>query len=573
MLLDDVLQELEQNIVLAREILSVGEPDVDGTVRCKVKYGKVEDASMLRCGCIVSEALVVALAGLGAAVACPVCGHVGLEIVGAVGPLRSLHEQLEFYRQSWAGERLTTAEEGGSASVGRQQSLLGLFHKAAARAASPPHEAGVAGGAAVQRAAAARGEVADSLAWTSVAEEREFYFVKCFPMYRRRQQFATHAKFLRTKSKLFVHTCISPGCERFVLLSETKWEVYDITAADKPVLMCCGKSTGEYGPCFSRLRESPAPELGHPGLPDRWKHMYCRISKELLVISGTKGYIRVFDLLQNGRPIYTHNTGFPIRCIDLDPKGHVIACGITGRDRATGSDQALIVFQRVLHKPEKIEFPPQVTIALPYRDPINTLQFSSDGLYLSCTTALESRFLVISLKSVSEPRLVMKSLRSIDTALESEGVTSAKLFPGNPNLMCVTSVAFNSPPIVVNTKIESIDGVHTVAQPTMLLRLEELGSKIYSCEVSPRNDAIAFLDRNGTVYLMFAPTIMGNETRRIVAVDIVANASRACEAASMKFNSDGHKLYILDRKGILHVQDFAYGLPHHHEVTKCKQVN
>lgn len=206
-------------------------------------------------------------------------------------------------------------------------------------------------------------------------------------------------------------------------------------------------------------------------------------------------------------------------------------------------------------------------------DPINTLQFSSDGQYLSCSTALESRFLVISLRKINEPRLVMKSLRSIDTSLESEGITDTKIFPGNPNLMCVTSVAFNAPPIVINTKIQSINGVQTVAQPTMLLRLDELGSKIHKCEISPRNDSIAFLDRNGTVHIMFAPTMMDNEKRRIVAVDVVANAYRMREAATLKFSNDGHKLYLLDRKGILYVEDFAYGLPQNHEVTKCKQIN
>ena len=167
----------------------------------------------------------------------------------------------------------------------------------------------------------------------------------------------------------------------------------------------------------------------------------------------------------------------------------------------------------------------------------------------------------------------MKSLRSLDTSLESEGITDTKIFPGNPNLMCVTSVAFNAPPIVINTKIETINGVQSVAQPTMLLRLDELGSKIHKCEISPRNDSIAFLDRNGTVYIVFAPTMMDNEKRRIVTVEMVANAYRMREAASLRFSNDGHTLYILDRKGILYVEDFAYGLPQNHEVTKCKQMN
>lgn len=107
----------------------------------------------------------------------------------------------------------------------------------------------------------------------------------------------------------------------------------------------------------------------------------------------------------------------------------------------------------------------------------------------------------------------MKSVRSIDTSLESEGITDTKLFPGNPNLMCITSTAFNSSPLVINTKITQINGVRTVAQPSMLIRVDEIGCKIHKCEISPRNDAIAFLDRNGSVYIMCAPTMMDNNEK------------------------------------------------------------
>lgn len=214
-----------------------------------------------------------------------------------------------------------------------------------------------------------------------------------------------------------------------------------------------------------------------------------------------------------------------------------------------------------------------MTIILPYRDPINTLQISNDAQYLSCSTALESRFLIISLKKINEPRLIMKSLRSIDTSQESEGITDTKLFPGNPNIMCVTSSAFNSPPIVINTKIENIDGIRSVAQPSMLIKLDKLGSKIHKCEISPRSDSIAFLDRNGSVYIMSAPTMMDREKKRLVLVDMVSNAYRVHEAASLRFSTDGHKLFILDRKGILYIEDFAYDTPENREVTKCKLIS
>ncbi|GAV47372.1 hypothetical protein ZYGR_0H02130 [Zygosaccharomyces rouxii] len=416
----------------------------------------------------------------------------------------------------------------------------------------------------------------------STNEEKEYYFAKCFPVYRRRTQFNTHQKFLKTKSKLFVNMAISPDCTKFALVTEHSWEVYDIPkeiSKQNPTLLFCGKSTGEYGPDFDNLRYPEDKQVllskGEKSQNGSWEHYYCKLSNDFLVISGTKRRLRIFDLNQGGQPVYSYLSSFPIRCIDIDPNSNLLACGITGKDRNTGSEQALIAFHSITRNKvtSEPEFLSPFTITLPYRDPINTIQFSNDGLYLSCSTALESRFLVISLRKVNEPRLVMKSLRSIDTSMESEGITDTKLFPGNPNLMCVTSMAFNSPPIVINTKIQNMEGLQSVAQPTMLMRLDELGSKIHKCEISPRNDSIAFLERNGSVYIIFAPTMMDNEKRRIVLVDMVANAYRAKESAALRFSPDGHKLFVLDRKGILYVEDFSYGLPQGHEVTKCKQIN
>ena len=448
------------------------------------------------------------------------------------------------------------------------------------------------------------------LLYSETDENKEYFYAKCFPIYRKRSQHNTHTKFLKTKSKLFINTEISPDCTKFALITEHKWEVYSIIDNQEPKLLCCGRVTGEYGPDFEHLTmpsnikyiipNEDCASLNHtsastiyntgynPFKPD-WDHLYCKLSSNLLVIAGTKGVLRIIDIgAGKGKPVCTFKSKFPLRCIDVDYNTNIIACGITGKDRNSGAEQALIVFHRVVANtisPTTASFLPEpaprfsllqpITITLPYRDPINTLQFSQDGYYLSCSTCFESRFLVISTKKINEPRLVMKSIRSIDTSLESEGITDTKIFPGNCNLMCVTAVAFNAPPIVINTKIQSINmaSTHHVAQPTMLLRLDELGSKIYKCEISPRNDSIAFLDRNGSVYIMTSPTMTDNEKRRIVVVETCSNAYRLREAACMRFSSDGHKLYILDRKGIFYVEDFAAGLPQNHFVTKCKQIN
>lgn len=640
MSLKQIISDLEQNIFLPHDLIA--SEGSGQQYKCKVKYDIVDDAAMLQCGCILSEALYKKwVKRCDGRQSCPLCFKSPSVLVGPIGPLRNLYHQLHFFKEDKAEELVPMRKKSSE-----QQSLLSLFHSVASKLNNTAENI-VTDAHSLDNVSNAKTMPIQDSRSTSIPitttpsqpsvqisqldEEKEFYFAKCFPMYRKRSQFNTHPKFLRTRSKLFINTAISPDCTKFALITEHKWEVYSIplehkrhndhssktkdsakrfidTARQKkehmnsgkePELLFCGKSSGEFGPNFDKLSMPSDLRALHPiyawddsqissssaQSPDssfHWEHLYCKLSDKFLVISGSKGHFRVFDLLRGGEPIYTYGSTFPIRCIDIDPQSSVIACGITGNDRASGAEQALILFHKIERDTTKvvnsfdtdeIHFPPPITITLPYRDPINTLQFSPDSAYLSCSTALESRFLVISLRKINEPRLVMKSLRSIDTSLESEGITDTKIFPGNSNLMCVTSVAFNAPPIVINTKIQTINGVQTVAQPTMLLRLDELGSKIHKCEISPRNDSIAFLDRNGTVYIMYAPTLLDNEKRRIVAVEEVANAYRMREAASLRFSADGHRLYLLDRKGTLYVEDFAYGLPQDHEVTKCKQIN
>ena len=478
-------------------------------------------------------------------------------------------------------------------------------------------------------------ENASLLKVTEDDENKEINYVKCFPKYRKRSHYSVYSKLFSTKSKLFINTDISKDCSKFVLLTEHRWEVYDIKETktsfsksnDQPFVMkCCGKVNGDYGSSFSslvkntdilsitpddsyKLMKGDGPSMKNihinndGGKVRVWDHLFCKVMNNFLVIAGTKGILRIIDLDQGGKIVKTLKYSFPIRCIDVDSSKNIVACGITGKDRTNGAEQALIVFQKISinnenlnkDKPEYLLSAP-ITITLPYRDPINTLQFSDDGLYLSCTTCFENRFLVISVKKIEEPRLIMKSIRNIDNSLESEGITSTNMFPGNAGLMCVTSVAYNSPPIIIETKIKSnnkkvydgkmsfsnnnetkVNGFkNAVLQPSMLLRLDELGSKIYKAEISPRNDSIVFLDKNGTIFLLASSSnnfVENNEKRRILVLDNVSNAYKLKESASIRFSKNGHKLYIIDRKGIFYIEDFAAGLPTENFVTQCKQIN
>ncbi|GME80998.1 unnamed protein product [Ambrosiozyma monospora] len=166
----------------------------------------------------------------------------------------------------------------------------------------------------------------------------------------------------------------------------------------------------------------------------------------------------------------------------------------------------------------------------------------------------------------------MKSQRKIDTSIESEGITDLQFFPDN-RMMTLTSVSYDSVPIVVDTKITTISGPEGIARPILKLQIEDVGSMIHKCCVSPRGDAIAYLDRSGAVYVVSSPRMDDNDNKRIVMATDVAGASRAREAASLRFDRSGYKLYVLDRKGVLTIADFTAGTVEDQSVTRCKIIS
>lgn len=415
---------------------------------------------------------------------------------------------------------------------------------------------------------------------------KEMLLSKNYPFFRRIYTFNIPSNNFLLKTKLYIQTQLSSNLTKLVLLGEKKWEVYTINTErpDKsPKLLCCGKSDGSYGPTFDQIKKVGKDQIiANSNITDNinesldllenWEHLYCQITENLLVISGTRGFLRIIDLTQNGRCIYTYQCNFPIRCLDLSPNEEFISLGITGKDKYTHVEQAVIIILKLI--PETSRTPLQVItfpFSLPYRDPISILKFSSDSTLLSVATALESRFLIISLIDPSRPTLVMKSQRRLDTSLDSEGITDMSFFPDN-RFMTITSLSHNSEPIIIDTNILSISGPDGIAKPKLLMKIDEVGSTIHKCCVSPRGDSVAYLNRNGNVYIMATPRMDDNDNKKISCVLEVANAFRAKEAASLRFDPDGYKLYVLDRKGVLSIADFTAGTVEDHYVTRCKII-
>lgn len=432
---------------------------------------------------------------------------------------------------------------------------------------------------------------------------KEILFANNFPVYRKRVQYPVGLSKVKSllKRSDYIGTAISPDATKFALLEDKKWSVYNITDS-APELLCCGKNNGYYGPTMDDLRKlNPkfyTPDrlvsvVGDPSVVEMvergaWSFEYCALGHNYLVIAGKK-IIKVFDLRRLGKPVYTHNIGLPIRCVDIAPDDRFIACGLTGRDKATDLEGSLIMLFQLfcnykdgpeisgsegdrIYGDEEYAFSHATSslITLHYKDPINIVRFSKDGALMAVSTALESRFMVISLSKPSDPRLVMKASRKLDTSYESEGITDLCFFGDNNKYMTVSSVAFNAPLLVLDTRISTLRDAHLVAHPKVLMKLEEAGSSIHRCCVSPRNDAFAFLTKKGYVYLV---SINKNfERKRAVLADCVMSATKKSEAASLQFSKDGYKLYVVDRKGILYVEDFVAGTPQSHDVSKCKSI-
>lgn len=415
---------------------------------------------------------------------------------------------------------------------------------------------------------------------------KELLLSKNFPFFRRIYSFNIYSSNFILKTKLFIQTQLSPKITKLVLLTEKKWEVYTLDTEKpekQPKLLCCGKSDGSFGSDFDCLKKMKKDQIisnsnivSNPAecisLLENWEHLYCQITENLLVISGTRGFMRILDLTQNGRCVFTYRCNFPIRCLDVSPNEEYIALGITGKDKYTQVEQAVIILIKLIPETSKSAFHISTyPFSLPYRDPICTIKFSPDSTLLSVATVLESRFLVISLDDPSRPALIMKSQRRLDTSLDSEGITDMAFFPDN-RIMTICSSSHNSEPIIIDTNIASISGPDGIAKPKLLMRIDEVGSTIHKCCVSPRGDSVAYINRNGNVYIITAPSMDDNDNKRVSCVLEVSNAARAKEAASIKFDADGYKLYVLDRKGVLSIADFTAGTVEDHSVSRCKIV-
>ncbi|KAL7662995.1 SPS-sensor component PTR3 [[Candida] zeylanoides] len=574
---------------------------LESLLRLPPAHEVVADCSVLTCGCLVSESLFAS----SASTSCPTCSAAGVALLAPVAPLRTLYQILA------EGSRRSLSKRDDREGA----SLLSLFYTFAKEEAEqldtdapdengiaiPPRPAPAAGSTASPRSAQYAGAAgaagspsefsisplthsglpvpapAPAPAPTSADEQREYNFSKCFPFYRKASAFATHPPKLSLlkKSPKYIASDIhsftdAAGAEvtRFVLLSASRWSLYQYVAG-RPVLVSCGRSTGEYGESPATVAPPSAADVaqeevvrndfGEEAAVDdtrrrlaQWDHVHCALSANYLLVAGTRGVMRVLAL--SGRPLYTYVTDFPIRCVAVAPDESVAACGITARERFSGKEQPFIILHRLAsaQSPEpsgaatgapgglaRIE---PITISVPYRDPIKLMRFSASSRHLLCSTVWEARLFIIRLTSGSgdyrKPRLIWsdssRKRQSVDghgDEMGEEGLTDVQFDQSHPTLVIASWCSLTpKPPVVIRLDgVQMEGGRHAsvgsaladgasaastgshadderhVTSSETIMRVSEVGSAIHRFASSPRGDGMCFVDREGRLYLVSTP--------------------------------------------------------------------
>ncbi|CUM65078.1 uncharacterized protein PRCAT00002700001 [Priceomyces carsonii] len=674
----------------------------------------VADASVLSCGCLVSESAFISSSSH----TCPQ-GHQDVHLLREIKPLRELYQivqQLNTQMSTTLGRRRRSSSKKSFTIGGEKpesQDLISLFYKLAKEESNVNNDSkkAIMDLSSIQPIdIGTRNEQDSPLEAISFSpeqyymqnldgeaqkedyettvekrilknlnEKKEYNFSKCFPFYRKYSSYPTLAfkssfssiaipfklnSVLKKSSRYIgshIHTYTDFDTDteitRFVLISEKRWELYQyqsslddsLNSNSRPVLLCCGKLTGEYGTTTNSMTgENPSDEIiikndFNQSLSNstsnedvkkklqQWGFLYCKLSSNYLAIAGTKGILRVFYVgfsskYSLGRPLYTYSTNFPIRCIAIAPNETLVACGVTAKERLSGKEQPFIILQKLCSNFEKkITSVERFTITMPNRDPIKLIDFNSSSTHLLSCTSWESRYSIIRLKDYSDnyrkPRLIwtdadyFKNTRrhksendsddiddtsdDDDQLMINEGVTDIHFGYSNTIVLASCSLK-NKPPVIIklygaflnskrrrsslsdalsiqnSTNSKEEEGFTNIQSSDILMKIPEVGSLIHKLCVSPRGDGIVFLSKDGSLYLVSTPNLQSNSTsskRIVVLLGEVAGAEKFHESASIKFSSDGGKVFAVDRKGLFSVFDFTKGMPGvDSDIFKCKII-
>lgn len=601
----------------------------------------VSDASVLTCGCLVSESYFLSKFTSNSKTNesdCPNCQAKNVSILAEITPLRDLfniiqeiniHLNNKNRRRSSSKKSIRSSgfDHNESPSTAESMDLIGLFYKFAKEENSKLEETNPEAVENISSTKAlaitdtseqtpsthnyilpdTKAQYSESLLnipppndqvnfeqklLANLSEEKEYNFSKCFPFHRKLSTFQTQqSKFnissiakgsIIKKNPSFIcsdiHTYFDFGtnCEvtRFVLITNKRWELYEYRVyvsipeshSAKPVLLCCGKLTGEYGRDFNNLQDdSNSKEViikndfasgqnsnsnSNKQSNDEekkkrlntWDQIFCKLSTNYLVISGTKGVMRVLNVSSSslpnelGRPMYIYITNFPIRCISISPNESLVACGITAKERLSSKEQPFIILHKLnpSSNREAFESVEPITITIPYRDPIKIINFNATSTHLLCCTVWESRYLIIKLRNkrsdnYRRPRLVWAELtytrhrrirnteihdagsdneQSDDFQLmDDEGITDLQFGALHPNVIFFTSCSLKDRPSYVLKLEGEIDSRnhnsafagHTNSIDNQSLDISLQSSSYSKCDEEKDNSQVSNISGSETI--------------------------------------------------------------------------
>ncbi|CCE85266.1 Piso0_004848 [Millerozyma farinosa CBS 7064] len=459
----------------------------------------VPDCSILSCGCLVSESYFMRnLRDESEPTRCPVCGKSEVVVLSEIKPLRELYKLIQKWtakyprrerKRSSARSNHSSMSENENEKAPEYMDLMSLAYEVSQTNISSAVDSK---STAIQGTETLESEKNKSDHYKSVSPidnsviqtdsktsgtrmdvsdeftRREYNFSKCFPLYKKLSVFQTQqirfnllagnpfkgnniikpTSFLGNHMYSYIDHESEEEVTRFVLLARKRWELYEYvrsskykpTYNEKPVLICCGKSTGQYGKDLNSYTEEISDEVAikndfsgfrsstrnSKALREvvskklkEWEFIYCKISKDLLVIYGTKGVMRVFNISRKkpsstlGKPLYTYITDFPIRCVSISPNEKLIASAIMAKERVSNKEQPFIILHKLYQDGDKSQVASvePITITLPHRDPIKLIAFNKSSTHLLCCTSWESTVLIIRLydkesDDYKRPRLI-----------------------------------------------------------------------------------------------------------------------------------------------------------------------
>lgn len=625
----------------------------------------VADASMTTCGCLVSELAFLQHLPPGE---CPLCHLPQSKILAAVEPLRELWRILDLENDR---RRRSLSRQLAIALDGDAVDMMGLFQRYANEENQSSFREDIfddpilkslmissnqpVSDESLQRSRITMDNLYEQHILNELTEEKEYNYSLCFPLHRKRSDFDILKRALTLnnvlkKGQRYISLSI---CTRhhhgtnvevtmFAMITEKRWELYEYTVPinvlnlshARPQLICCGKATGEFGELEKEMQNGAhltGEIVIHSDLPSQqsakqtdiqkrlqqWEFVLCELTPNHLVISGTKGLVRVFNILKSpvykiGQPVYTYVTNFPIKCIAVASSRNLIATGVTAKERLLNKEQPFIILHKLTFGADlRLKQVDPITITIPYHEPIRHICFNEAATHLMCTTSWELRYLIIRLRQSSvdnyrKPRLIFTGftcskgnllLVEADLIKTSEGITDIRFGVPFSNTVFINFNALKQiPPMMIHLEGAMIDSLvdddgfslqHSmtsmeesdyITAGKVMMKFTELGSLVHRCAVSPRGDGVVFLSKDGRLVLVNTTNFhlaltMLSKKKFAVLLGEVAGSERSDEAGLVEFSKDGGKVFVVDRKGVFSIFDFTKGVPgKDHDVIKCKIV-